>query len=189
MFKEDFDDSINIEEYLYIFYKRKILILSIFLVVLAAALFVTFRAIPIYQSTATMIIDKEQSSSPLIGQRTEYESMYSQELTFNTHFQLILSKEVIWRVVDFLGLDDPAAEDKSLEINPIKKWLKGVKKNLKSLLGRDKKTVPTESEKNNSLVNAVRGKVSTDVVEETRLLKISVKDKNPEQAALIANTL
>lgn len=190
MYKEDFDDSIQIEEYLYIFYKRKTLILSIFFLVMAVTVFMTFRATPIYQSTATMIIDKEESSSPITGQRTEYESMYSQELTFNTHFELILSKAVIKRVIENLNYgNELGGKTKDLEISAFKEWIRSIKKKTRSLLSLGEKTPPTESEKFNSLVNLVRGKVKVEEVEETRLLKISVKDQAPSQASQIANTL
>ena len=102
MFEEEFDDSIHIAEYLDIFYKRKIIITLIFLMILALSIVYTYRAVPVFQSTATMIIDKEQSSSPLTGIRTEYESSHSESLTFNTYFKLILSEPVIQRVIKSL---------------------------------------------------------------------------------------
>lgn len=191
MFKEDFDDSIQLAEYLDILYKRKALIAAIFLVILALTLIATFRAVPVYQSTSTMIIDKERSSSPLTGQRMEYESFYSQELTFNTHFKLILSKAVIQRVIKTLKLDDETGKNsnKDLEISSFKKRIKEYKQNIKLLLNIGSKAPPTPNEKSNSLINSIRNKVSIEEIEDTRLLKIAVKDRDPEQAALIANVL
>ena len=191
MFKDDFDDSVQLSEYIDIFYKRKRLIFSLFLAVLSVTLFVTFCTIPIYQSTATMIIDKEQSSSPLTGQRTVYENSRSQELSFNTHFKLILSKAVIQRVIKALDLDDGkgGSSSKDLEISSLKRRLKEYKQNAKSLLGLKDKRLLTLREEYNDLLKTVREKVVIEEVEGTRLLKISVKDTDPEQAALIANIL
>lgn len=187
MFEEDFDESIQLTEYVHILQKRKIVFLSIFLLILAATVFFTYTTVPIYQSAATIIIDKEQSSSPLTGQRMEYESFYSQELTFKTHFKLILSKAVIQRVIKKLKLDEETEDD--LEISPLKKIIKTYKNNIKSLLGIGDKAPPTEDEKLNSMINNVKAKVSVEAIEETRLLKIAVKDIAPDQATLIANTL
>ena len=189
MFEEEFDDSTHIADYLDIFYKRKVIITLIFLLILFVTVFYTFRAVPVYQSTATMIIDKEQSSSPLTGRRVGYESHYSESLTFNTHFKLILSKAVIQRVIKALNLDDETRNsNKDLEISSLKKLIKRYKQNIKLLLNIENK-VPTPREKFNSLINAVKEKVSIEEVEETRLLKIAVKDIDPEQASLIANAL
>jgi len=190
MFEEEFDDSTHIAEYLAVFYKRKAVIIVTFLLILAGSIFYTYRAVPVYQSTATMIIDKVESSSPLTGRRMEYESFYSESLTFNTHFKLILSKAVIQRVIKVLGLDDETTDNKKdLEISSFKKLLKHYKQNIKLLLNIPPKIPPTPLEKSNSLINAVRSKVVIAEVEETRLLKIAVKDIDPEQAALIANAL
>ena len=190
MFKEDFDDSIQITEYLDIFHKRKVLIASVFVLTLAVTLFVTFSTVPVYQCSATMIIDKSQESSPLTGQRIEYESFYSQELTFNTHSKLILSKAVIQKVLTALQLDDETGPNKKeLEISSVKKIIKKYKQNLKLLLNIKKKTPLTANEKLNNLIKSLRAKIAIEKIEDTRLLKISVKDIDPEQSALIANTL
>lgn len=189
MFEEEFDDSTHIADYLSGFYKRRWIIALIFLVILAGSVLYTYRAVPVYQSTATMIIDKEETSSPITGRRMEYESFYSESLTFNTHFKLILSKDVIQRVIKALNLDAETPDSKDLETSSLKKLIKHYKQNIKLLLNIENKIPPTPREKFNNLLNAVRGKVAIEEVEETRLLKISVKDMDPEQAALIANTL
>jgi succinoglycan biosynthesis transport protein ExoP len=120
------------------------------------------RKNPIYQSTATMIIDQEKYASPLTGQRMEFESIYSQEMTFNTHFKLILSKAVIQRVIKALnlGADTGQSNNKDLEISSFKKQIKQYKENLKLLLHIEDKAPPTPNERFNSLINAVRATVS-----------------------------
>ena len=192
MFEEEFDDSTHISEYLDIVLKRKFLVLGITLLVLILAGLYTWRAVPIYQSTATVIIDKEKSSSPITGQRLDYESHYSESLTFNTHFQLILSIDVIQRVIKALELDKEKTEDleKKLEVSRLRELYNHYKKNIMLLISKnDEKKPPTPQEKFNSLVSAVRGKITIKDVTDTRLLKISVKDKSPEESARIANTL
>ena len=190
MFKDDFDDAIQISEYIDILYKRKVLIASVFALILAITLFVTYTTVPVYQSTAVMIIDRAQESPSLTGQRIDYESFYSQELTFNTHSRLILSKAVIQRVIKALKLDEETgANKKELEISSIKKIIKKLKHNLKLLLNIKKKEPLTDNEKLNNLINVVRGKIVVEKVEDTRLLDITVKDIDPDQSALIANSL
>ena len=190
MFEENFDDSTHISDYFDIFLKRKWIMLLIFVIVLSISVFYTIKAVPVYQSTSTIIIDKESSASPITGRRMEYESYYSESLTFNTHFKLILSKPVVKRVVEILSFDKETETDtKELEISSIKKLIKKYKQNIKSLLNKEPEKPLTPNEKFNNLINAVRSKVTIQDVEETRLLKISVKDRDPDQAADIANVL
>lgn len=228
MFEEDFDDSKHIVDYLNVFYKRKVLMVLVFLLVLAGTIFYTWLATPVYQSTATMIIDKERTNSPITGARIDYESRYSESLTFNTHFKLILSKDVIQRVVRILGMDAENAATKDLEVSYLKKLFNQYKNNLKLLLNKvacalgidaqepatnnmeishlkkpfndfkdnlelllnkEYKIPPTPREKFDTLINTVRQKIDITEVRDTRLLKVSVKDRDPYQAALIANTL
>jgi capsular polysaccharide biosynthesis protein len=62
---EDFEESIHISDYLDILYKRKTLITLIFILIVSVTILYTLRAIPIYKSTATMIIDAEKYASPI----------------------------------------------------------------------------------------------------------------------------
>ena len=191
MFQEEFDNPTHIADYLDLVLKRKLTVILIFLLVVSIAAFYTWRAMPIYQSTATMIIDNEQSTSPITGQSMEYETYFSQSLTFNTHFELILSTDVIQRVIKALDLDKESSEDikEKLEVSPIRELISKYKKNIKLLFKGEDAPPLTPQEKFNGLVSSLRSKIAIKDVEETRLLKISVKDKDPEQAALIANTL
>ncbi len=114
--------EIHLSEYFDVLYKRKGIVILFFLVTVAATAFATFRAVPVYQSTATLIIDKEQSVSPITGERTEYESYVSQNLTFQTHFKLITSNPVCLSVADALKLDE--LDEESLEISSLKKIIR-----------------------------------------------------------------
>ncbi len=188
------EQEIHLSDYFDVLYKRKRLILLFFLLTVAATAYATFNATPIYQSTATLIIDKEESVSPITGERTEFESYVSQALTFQTHFKLITSNPVLQQVVDTLALD--ALDDESLEINAVKKFVRQLKENVKTLisqLGSEKAPLfsldDPEINRENQLLKDLREKVEIKEVRDTRLLNISVKDKAPQMAADIANTL
>lgn len=191
MLEEDFEDSTHFADYLDIFYKRKLIISLIFTLLFSISVYYTNRAVPVYQSTATMIIDKEKTSSPITGRRMEYESFYSSSLTFNTHFKLIVSKEVIKQVINVLdfGYKPGPKTTKDLEISSFNKLKNKYKDNIKLFLNIKNKVPPTPEEKNNNIINAVRGKISIAAIPDTRLVNITVKDRDPHQAALIANTI
>ena len=89
------DISPHLSEYYYILSKHKWIIIGSLIIMVTLTMFFTFRMKPVYRATATLVIDKEQSKSPLTGERMDFESYVSQSLTFNTHFKLITSRQVL----------------------------------------------------------------------------------------------
>ncbi len=157
------------------------------------------RLTPIYQATATMIIDKESDKSPITGQRTDYESYMSESMTFNTHFKLITGRPVMERVIQKLDLD-PAdlspeqGEPSFAPVGAVRQWISQLKKNVKLLLGRDKREpAPGEPgaveplDETTLLVQALQGMVQVEPIEETRLLRLKVFSPLPHMAREIAN--
>lgn len=181
------EKEIHISDYIDVFLKRKAVVAAFFMITVSVTMLFTFLAEPVFQSSAKMIIDKEKSSSPITGERVDYESFYSQTLTFNTHFKLIKSDPVLKEIIHSLNFDENK-DDESLEINPFKQMVKQIKANIKLLLKIEQKEI-TPHEKMFSILKSVRGKISIEQVSETRLLTVAVKDKNPIMAAKIANCL
>ncbi len=186
------EKEIHLSEYLMVLMKRRTLIILVFILTVLAAAFYSYSVAPVYESTARLIIDKESGSSPITGERTDYESYHSQTMTFNTSINMIKSTPVIRKVIEALNLD--SREKKDLEVSFIRQWLSGLKANIKQLIKKDDNRIPLSPEeiqnrKMQALIAQIRGKITVEQVRDTRLLNISVKDKNPELAAAIANTL
>ncbi|MEW5910498.1 MAG: hypothetical protein AB1659_11900, partial [Thermodesulfobacteriota bacterium] len=80
----DYYMTIERHKYAVIFF----LAISILLVVIHNS-----KLVPIYSTTATMIIDRE-NKTPLPGQERIYESYVSETLSFKTHFEMITSLPV-----------------------------------------------------------------------------------------------
>jgi uncharacterized protein involved in exopolysaccharide biosynthesis len=189
------EKEIHISDYLMVLRKRKWLIILFFLLTLCVTIFVTYTAVPIYQSASQLIIDKEKVASPITGRRTAaYESYISEGMTFNTNIKMITSTPVIMETVKALKLDEQE-NDQHLEISFIRERIAQFKANLKLLLKRDKpdKEGPQLSLEERQvlrmkgLVQMVRAKISVNQIPETRLLTLTVKDKSPRLAADIAN--
>lgn len=147
------EQSIHLTEYYYILTKHKSLIIASFVITVALTLFFTLLMKPVYKATATIVIEKQQSTSPLTGERLDYESYVSQSLTFNTHFKLITSRAVLERVIKNLKLD----REKELEISFIKKLLSQFKRNIRLLLGREEKLL-TPHEKLSQVIKKLQKK-------------------------------
>ncbi len=88
---QDQEQTIHLTEYYHLLLKHKWLILAALIIISTLTAVYTFRMVPVYQATCTMVIEREKSSSPLTGQRLDYEGWYDQSLTFGTHLQLINS--------------------------------------------------------------------------------------------------
>lgn len=177
----------NLYEYYEILYKHRWTIIPIFLIIVTLVMILTFLTTPVYQATATLVIDKEQTVSPLTGERMDYESYLSQSMTFKTHFKLIKSREVMLKLIRKLELDQ-VREKQGMETRPWKILLARFKKNLSLILAREEEMLTIE-DMQERLIIALQQKITIEEVRDTRLLNINVKDNNPELAREIANTV
>lgn len=179
------EQETHLSDYIVVLRKRKVVIGVSLLVCVTATMLSTFLTSPIYQSTAKLVIEKETSSSPITGERMDFESFRSQALTFNTHFKLITSTPVLLNLAKKLELDKDVDE---LQVNDLKKVLKQLKTNIKSLLKKREK-IFLPHVKQQKLLETIRKKIKISQISDTRLLTISVKDKSPVRATALANTL
>ena len=177
------EQSAHLSEYYYILSKHKGLIIASLILMVTLTMLFSFLMKPIYQATTTLVIEKEQSTSPLTGEKIDYESYSSQLLTFNTHFKLITSNPVLQKVIKSLKLDQV-----NIEISPWRELLGQFKKNIRLLLGWKKKSL-TPEEKLGQFTEKLRKKIDIEEIRDTRLLKVNVEDQAPVTAANIANAV
>ncbi len=185
---DDQYDSIHLSDYFRIISKRKSLVLAFLIITVSITMLYTFLMKPIYEASSKMVIDKEQTSSPVTGEKMDFSSYQSQLLTFNTHFKLVNSKAVVAELIKELKLDDKRGEDTAGELNPLKKMSGRLKSNIKMILGREEKELTPES-KQELLIKNIQKTISISQVRDTRLLTISVKNTDPVLASNMANTL
>jgi succinoglycan biosynthesis transport protein ExoP len=178
-------------DYYHVVVKNKWVILTSLLVVVFLVMYHNARVTPIYQATTTLIIDAQSNRSPLTGQRIDYDSYLSESMTFNTHFQLITSREVLERVVKALKwgeMDEKQKSEAMREVGFLRQFLSNVKKNIRLLFGR-KQEASAPEDTMIGLVQGLRGMIKTEPVEETRLLKINVVSPDPVMARDVANAV
>ncbi|MFH1479989.1 MAG: GumC family protein [Pseudomonadota bacterium] len=184
---ESYEASPHLQEYYHILTKHRwIIIISLILMVTLTLLY-TFQMKPVYQATVTMVIEKEQSKSPLTGERMDFEGYASEALTFNTHFKLITSRPVLERVITELKLDQIDSQE-GIEVSAWRELLSQFKENLRLLLGREEKILSPE-EKLTQFTETLRKKVDIEQVRDTRLLRLNLEDHDPVMAMKIANSL
>lgn len=195
MKNEEQIETIHLSEYFRLLFKHKLLILTILVSVVVVVMFQTLRMAPIYRANSQIVIDREKTSSPLTGYRTDYISYLDQQLTFNTHFELIKSKPVILEVIRDLKLDQSGSDDLDDSLSfvarvkqKIKNNLKVLKKNLKRLLGKEEEKL-SEEERLDYLVKSLQRVISIKQIPDTRLVTISVVNSSPVMAAKLANSV
>lgn len=181
------EQEIHLRDYWQVMLKHKALIITCLVLTVAVTMIFTLLMDPVFQATNTLVIGRPQTTSPLTGQRLDYENYMSQSLTFNTHFKLVTSRPVLERVIRELRLDQPENMDK-LTPAPAQAFINTVKGNVRKLLGRNKREL-TPEEIQKKLVGGLRNKIEIKEVKDTRLLQIIVNDTDPVLARDIANTL
>jgi len=177
--------TIHLSDYLKVLKKRKTLISVSFIIIVSMTVLFSFLAKPVYETSSVLVIDQEQTTSPISGDKIDFGSYQSQLLTFNTHFKLIKSKPVLIEMIRELKLDD---QIENLETNPLKLLFKQLKSNIRLLLKTEVKT-QTPDEKLDQLVTTIADSITIKTTRETRLLTISVKNTDPSLGQNIANSL
>jgi uncharacterized protein involved in exopolysaccharide biosynthesis len=189
----DHDEGLDIQEYYRVIVKHKKLVAVAWLACILLVGVWTYTRIPVYRASSLIVIDNQSLRSPLTGERTNYESYFTETARFKTHAKLLTSRAVLEKVVLNLGLHEEKAKAKQ---NPstIKSFLKQVRDsirirdNIDVLTGKDQeKTKP--GSKLDAAINGLRSKAKIEEVRDTMLYKISVEDPDATFAMQAANSL
>jgi len=177
----------HLTDYYYRVRRRIWVVLSVlFLTILFTGLY-TFSMKPVYRATASLIIDKEASRSPLTGEQLQFEDYISQQLSFRTHFKLVTSRPVLEKVLAELGpsgaQEQPAGFFRTLYSN----LRSGIYQVLSGFLGRE--TPQGEDAQLLRKVANLSKKITIEGVRDTRLLLVHVEDNDPQIARNIANAV
>jgi len=189
----DHDEGLDIQEYYRVIVKHKKLVAVAGLACVLLVGLWTYTRVPVYRASSLIVIDNQSLRSPLTGERTNYESYFTETARFKTHAKLLTSRAVLEKVVLDLGLHEKKSKPKQ---NPsaVKSFLKQIRgsirirENIDVLTGRDQeKTKP--GSKLDAAVNRLKHKVKIEEVRDTMLYKISVEEVDPQLAMQAANSL
>jgi len=182
------EPSKHLSEYYFVLLKHKWVIIAACLIAVSISIYRNSGSIPMYKTTATIVIEGDRKTSPFTGQAMNYESFYMGALAFNTHLKLITSRPVLERVVRNLKMNQIDRND-LVKKKPRKSLLSILKQNFNLLIGKKKIKPPVVVDKMTQQVASLKGKIQIEHVEDTRLLKINVTDTDPVSAKNIANAL
>ena len=177
-------------DYYYLLRKRAWLIGSIAFVVALATALITFSTKPVYQATATILVDKEDARSPLTGESMDAETYVSQQLTYRTQFKLVTSRPILEKVLKQVNLPDDLIEE-----GAIARYFSAIEANVKRFVAlvsppsrKDEVPFPEESDLA-AKVDQLADMIRIEEIRDTRLLKIHVEDIDPQKAQIFANAV
>lgn len=190
------EESVDIAEYYHVLLRHKWTIIASLLIMVGLIVFFNAIATPIYEATATLILDKESGKSPITGERLEYQSSRSESLTFFSHFELITSRPVLEQVVRDLKLDqiDWQQKENSGKFGSFKQLLSNWKTNIRLMLDQFFGTSDQPPPFEDKVLESVKKLQNKDVIDikhikDTRLVNINIFTASPKMSKDIANAV
>ncbi|GAB1384026.1 MAG TPA: polysaccharide biosynthesis tyrosine autokinase [Ottowia sp.] len=202
------DDVIDLRDLWRMVVKHKWLLLSVALAGLLAALLVSFIRTPLYQAATTLQVDKRAASVVKFGQELDSGADLDERTGMGTQLELLKSRVLAERVIDELRLDrllssrrsaDPglardaepaAAESATADGEPeagIGKWVDRIKDSWSKL--REPALNSESKLSREEVLKVFRATVQAEQVRNSRILKVTVDNPDPQLAARIANTM
>jgi polysaccharide biosynthesis transport protein len=189
--------------------RRRIIAISVFLIVACTGIALTLKAPKIYEATATLRI--EQKTPAILGhsvQNFDSGSNYGYTASLNfyeTQYRVISSRPVAEKVVETLGISpEQLIAELQASLPPSvfqeaadngQNILEGVSEGLRKKLElihishRTNGQLLIEELKNCDIPALIKDKIQVDPVEKSRLVHLSIQGRNPENITLIANTV
>lgn len=192
--EEKKDIQAYFRNYLHVVQKRKWTVISAFFIILFAVAIIDFTSKPVYKSTATMIIEKDNPNIVSIQEVMAIDASGTDY--YQTQYKIMESRTVAREVIKRLRLDqskeffpDPSDNFIANLMQPILETLAGWKDSIKDLLRRQTKADSENHTADAELVDDFIKQISVEPIRKSRLVDISFEAKDPVLAAEIANTL
>lgn len=203
-----FEQEIHLRDYFRIIIKWRWMIVALLVLIVLAAAFYSFRQIPVYQATARILIEKNAPNIVSFADPGAANNSYYWDPNFmTTQSNIIKSRAVAERVlqqpsVRNLLIGQPKPEVSASEESSWRGWLSQIRKDfflrewlsqIPKWLGEQEPPVLSEMAKSTTkeeqLARRLLGMISVTAVRESRLVDVSIRSSNPEQAAFMANIL
>lgn len=192
------EKEIHLREYLNVVLKRRHIAITVFVIVFLLTLIITFSATPLYLASTKVLIEKSEPANLSLN---SYYSAYDPEFS-ETQYQLIRSFAVAHRVVKTLGLDRTAAsaadESGTNLLTGTLRWARNLVSTVLHVGGAKPLPAAPDTAAQDSAETTLRAyqqarmissAITVTPVKNSKIVNISYLDKDPKQAALIANTV
>jgi polysaccharide biosynthesis transport protein len=178
------EDEIHLRDYLQIVLRRKWIIIAILLISVTIATINTFKAVPIYQATVQVLIDKE---NPNVVSFQEVMTLDSVDILFyETQLKILSSRSLARRVIKSLDLKD-SPEFKSVE--KAKSFsIRGFLSSLVKKPGSKKESgKPDKDSEDSKMIDSYLSRLKIGTIKNSRLVNISFNGVHPDIITAIVN--
>lgn len=183
---EQDDDLIDLRELWAMLMRRRWTVIITTALVLLAGLVYTATITPIYRATTTVQIERE-STKVVDFEGVEASETGSKDF-YETQYELLRSRNLARRVIDQLGLRPPVAQEVQEESGPLA--------GLKAFFGRfvggagdASSETPEPAARGPNLEGAFLANLQVEPVRNSRLVRLHYSSPDPQEAALVVNTL
>ena len=156
--------EIHLRDYLRTLYKRRLTVLTFFVIVFVVVLIGALSATPIFEAASKVLIEKVELYS--MSMMNPYGTPYDPEF-YDTQLQLIKSTPVAQKVVKKLNLDNA----------------------YETYFPESKNMFPKDKPKTEMLTDIIRNGIMVAPVKNTKIVNISYMSPNPDFAVLVANSV
>jgi len=152
----------TLQHYLAILLRRRWLIVSCFLLILAGTVLITLTTTPVYESSTKIMLDEERGIKKEVF---EISSFVKQETMLKNQVEILRSRSLAEKVLEALIDSDYRSE--------ILSWIKA-------------RQIPTDKE---GLLEQLAKRTKISPVRETDIIEIKAQASHPHLAAFMANTI
>jgi len=156
--------EIHLRDYLRTLYKRRLTVLTFFVIVFVVVLIGALSATPIFEAASKVLIEKVELYN--MSMMNPYSTPYDPEF-YDTQLQLIKSTAVAQKVVKTLNLDDT----------------------YETYFPESKGMFPKDKPKTDILAEIIRNGIIVTPIKNTKIVNISYMSPNPDFAVLVANSV
>jgi len=183
-----FEEEIHLRDYLRVIFKRRWLIATVLIIVVATVTIESFRMTPIFRATAQVMIE---SDNPKVVDIEEVLRVNKTDADYyQTQYGILKSKALALKVIKFLALkENPEIGNSKKGFSPgaVFHAMVGWLKNLFSSAEAKPDPRLEEDKQNNSLIKAYLGRLKVEPIRQSRLVNVSFEGKDPRMTARIAN--
>jgi succinoglycan biosynthesis transport protein ExoP len=180
------DGKVPIRGVFQVIWRRKFLVTMITVAIMAVAAAVILSLPPYYKSTATLLIDPQQTQP--IPQLPSSDGPQIDMVAVKTQVAIIQSFTLAMRVVEALDLVNTPEFVAELDasVNPVLGWVKRLEH---YVLGNSSQAVPlTPEERKKTVATMLLGRVAASNDGKSYLVEISAQSKDSQLGSKIANT-
>ena len=193
---EYLEEEVHLRDYLRVLLKRRWMIATVFLVLVATVTISNLNMDPVYRATTQILIDKE---NPNVVNIEEVVGINAADRDYyQTQYEILKSKSLALKVIKDLDLkNSPEFAPKnggfslmgiiSSSMKYVLEWIKGITSSAEDAENPADKNFNPDHEYN-SIIGAYLGRLDVSPIRNSRLVDVSFEGGDPGIVARIANT-